>query len=413
MTCAQHVVPHPSKCGVFLRASPIGRSVVMANTPQGPLGRPPCFSRRPRNRGGAACEGQYSRRVETQPGESGGLRRRGTASAARHRDESASRSASTDIRLIPGFDVSVACARGFLVTDLALRKAQSRYLGAYAWELGVDPHDLCPLCGEIFGGWCLHADHVMPEHYNALYQDGDQWRPARDAGELPPGTEVYHAVQCAAYAHAPCNLQKGRSADIASWRLAGFEPLIVAESDLGKAVAVPGPVVVPAEPRTPQQRAAETLGVHHSKAGSGSTRGRRLGIEERNREATLAQETLSIYDRLAAVRRRHRDATEDDSAVPSNSPSSRAHAREKGGPAHATIEAQIVRRCAPVTAHTGGAGAAISRQGPPTVSSPSTVPPRRSTCFLVDPRLQLRRFPSPQDGSLRQSLGFAAPSSAS
>ena len=270
--------------------------------------------------------------METQQGESGRLRRRGPASAAHPRNELATRSERPEIRLIPGFDVSAARTRGFPVTDLALRKAQSRYLGAYAWELDVDPRDRCPLCGEIFGGWCLHADHVMPEHYNALYQDGDQWRPAREADEVPLGTDVYHAVQCAAYAHAPCNLRKGRSADIANWRLADFEPLIVAESDLGKAIAVPGPTIVPAEPRTPQQRAAEALGIRHSKAGSGSTRGRRLSIEERNREATLAQENLGIYDRLAAVRRGHRDTTGGDAAALMVAASSRAQTRGEGRP---------------------------------------------------------------------------------
>ena len=53
----------------------------------------------------------------------------------------------------------------------------------------------------------------------------------RDAEDVPDGAELYHAVQCAAYAHAPCNLRtKGRTADVSAWRLPGLSPLIVAES---------------------------------------------------------------------------------------------------------------------------------------------------------------------------------------
>ena len=198
-------------------------------------------------------------------------------------------------RHIAGFDVAGARKRGLPVDELAQLKAQSRYLGSYAWELGLDPHSLCPLCGEIFGGWCLHADHVMPEHFGALYRLGDSWQPVRDAEDVPEGSEVYYAVQCAAYTHAPCNLRKGRTVDVAAWRLPGLAPLIVAESDAGAAVAVPGPVMVAVEPRTPEQRAAETLGLQHAKTGSGSVRGRRLSIEERNREAQLAQQALAAH----------------------------------------------------------------------------------------------------------------------
>ena len=201
-----------------------------------------------------------------------------------------------DPRHVAGFDLAGARERGLPVDELAKLKAQSRYLGSYAWELGLDPHALCPLCGEMLGGWCLHADHVMPEHFAALHRLGDEWLPVREADDVPEGAEVYHAVQCAAYAHAPCNLRKGRTGDISAWRLTGLAPLIVAESDAGAAVAVPGPVIVPVEPRTSEQRAAEALGLRHAKTGSGSVRGRRLSIEERNREAQLAQQVLVAHE---------------------------------------------------------------------------------------------------------------------
>ena len=207
----------------------------------------------------------------------------------------AGQSVRSEPRLVAGFDVAGARGRGLPVDELAQLKAQSRYLGAYAWELGLDPLSLCPLCGEMFGGWCLHADHVMPEHFAALYLLDDEWLPVRDAEDVPDGSDVYHAVQCAAYAHAPCNLRKGSTADVAAWRLPGLPPLIVAESDTGAAVAVPGPVIVAAAPRTPEQRTAETLGLQHAKTGSGSVRGRRLSIEERNREAQLAQQALAAH----------------------------------------------------------------------------------------------------------------------
>ena len=139
-------------------------------------------------------------------------------------------------RHIAGFDVAGARKRGLPVDELAQLKAQNHY------------------SGEIFGGWCLHADHVMPEHFGALYRLGDSWQPVRDAEDVPEGSEVYYAVQCAAYTHAPCNLRKGRTVDVAAWRLPGLAPLIVAESDAGAAVAVPGPVMVAVEPRTPEQR---------------------------------------------------------------------------------------------------------------------------------------------------------------
>ena len=201
----------------------------------------------------------------------------------------------TEPRHVAGFDVAGALRRGLPVDDLAKLKAQSRYLGSYAWEVGLDPHDLCPLCGEMFGGWCLHADHVMPEHFGALYRLDGGWRAVRDAQGVPEGAEVFHAVQCAAYAHAPCNLRKGRTSDVSAWRLAGLAPLIVAESDAAEAVAVPGPVIVAAEPRTLEQRAAEALGLQHAKTASGGVRGRRLSIEERNREAQLAQQALAVH----------------------------------------------------------------------------------------------------------------------
>ena len=60
-------------------------------------------------------------------------------------------------------------------------------------------------------------------------------------------------------------------------------------------MAVPGPVIVASEPRTPEQRAAEALGLQHAKTASGSVRGRRLSIEERNREAQLAQQALDAH----------------------------------------------------------------------------------------------------------------------
>lgn len=188
--------------------------------------------------------------------------------------------------------------------ELARLKSQSRYLGSYAWELGLDPRDLCPLCGEMFGGWCLHADHVMPEHFGALYRIDGEWRAVRDAEDAPDGVGVFHAVQCAAYAHAPCNLRKGRTADVSAWRLAGLVPLIVAESDAGEAVAVPGPVIVAAQPRTPEQRAAEALGLQHAKTASGGVRGRRLSIEERNREADLAQQALAAHQQRRVSQQR-------------------------------------------------------------------------------------------------------------
>ena len=220
-------------------------------------------------------------------------RSRGPARPASARD--AGQPVSKEPRLVAGFDVAGARERGLPVDALAKLKAQSRYLGSYAWELGLDPYDLCPLCGEILGGWCLHADHVMPEHFGALLRVCGEWLPVRDVEDIPEGAEVYHAVQCAAYTHAPCNLRKGRTADVAAWRLAGLAPLIVAESDEGAAVAVPGPVIVASEPRTPEQRAAEGLGLQHAKTASGSVRGRRLSIEERNREAHIAQQALAAH----------------------------------------------------------------------------------------------------------------------
>ena len=227
---------------------------------------------------------------------SGALRRRRARNPTRPTTaKSAGQPARGEPRLVAGFDVAGARERGLPVDELARLKAQSRYLGSYAWELGQDPHDLCPLCGEMFGGWCLHADHVMPEHFGALYRVDGAWRAVRDAHDVSEGAEVFHAVQCAAYAHAPCNLKKGRTADVTAWRLAGLEPLIVAESDAGEAVAVPGPVIVAAEPRTPEQRAAEALGLQHAKTASGGVRGRRLSIEERDREAQLAQQALATH----------------------------------------------------------------------------------------------------------------------
>ena len=226
----------------------------------------------------------------------GALKRRRSSNPARPASaRDGGQSVRREPRLVAGFDVASARERGLPVDALAKFKAQSRYLGSYAWELGLDPHDLCPLCGEMFGGWCLHADHVMPEHFGALYRVGNEWLPVRDAEDVPDGTEVYHAVQCAAYTHAPCNLRKGRTADVAAWRLAGLPPLIVAECDEGAAVAVPGPVIVASEPRTPEQRAAEALGLQHAKTASGNVRGRRLSIEERNREAQLAQQALAAH----------------------------------------------------------------------------------------------------------------------
>ena len=228
--------------------------------------------------------------------DSGALKRRRSRNLVRSTTaKPAGESVRGEPRLVAGFDIAGASERGLPVDELAKLKARSRYLGSYAWELGLDPHDLCPLCGKMLGGWCLHADHVMPEHYEALYRVGDEWQPARDAGDVPEDAEVFHAVQCAAYAHAPCNLSKGRTADVSAWRLPGLAPLIVAESDAGAAVAVPGPVIVTPEPRTPEQRAAETLGLRHAKTASGSVRGRRLSIEERNREAQLAQQALAAY----------------------------------------------------------------------------------------------------------------------
>lgn len=135
----------------------------------------------------------------------------------------------------------------------------------------------------------------MPEHFGALCHIDGEWRAVRDTEDVPDGVGVFHAVQCAAYAHAPCNLRKGRTADVSAWRLAGLAPLIVAESDAGEAVAVPGPVIVAAEPRTPEQRAAEALGLQHAKTVSGGARGRRLSIEERHREAQLAQQALAAH----------------------------------------------------------------------------------------------------------------------
>ena len=232
----------------------------------------------------------------TERAGSGALKRRESRSPKRYvAARPAGQSVRSEPHLVAGFDVAGARERGLPVDELAQLKAQSRYLGAYAWELGLDPHSLCPLCGKMFGGWCLHADHVMPEHFEALYLRGDQWLPVRDAEDVPDGSELFHAVQCAAYAHAPCNLSKGRTANIAAWRLPGLPPLIVAESDSGAAVAVPGPVIVAASPRTPEQRAAESLGLQHTKTGSGSVRGRRLSIEERNREAQLAQQALAAH----------------------------------------------------------------------------------------------------------------------
>ena len=140
----------------------------------------------------------------------------------------------------------------------------------------------------------------MPEHFGALYRIDGAWRAGRDSEDVPDGAEVFHAVQCAAYAHAPCNLRKGRTADVSAWRLAGLAPLIVAESDAGDAVAVPGPVIVAAEPRTPEQRDAEALGLRHAKTASGGVRGRRLSIEERNREAQLAQQALAAHQQRRA-----------------------------------------------------------------------------------------------------------------
>lgn len=232
---------------------------------------------------------------------SGALKRRRTRNQTRSTTaKPAGRSASGELRHVAGFDVAGARERGLPVDEFARLKAQSRYLGSYAWELGLDPHDVCPLCGEMFGGWCLHADHVMPEHFGALYRIDGVWRAVRDAQDVPEGAEVFHAVQCAAYAHAPCNLQKGRTADVSAWRLARLEPLIVAESDAGEAVAVPGPAIVAAEPRTPEQRAAEALGLLHAKSASGGVRGRRLSIEERNREAQLAQQSLAAHQQRSA-----------------------------------------------------------------------------------------------------------------
>ena len=232
----------------------------------------------------------------TERAGSGALKRRGSRSPTLSATvKPAVHSVREEPHLVAGFDVAGARERGLPIDELAKLKAQSRYLGSYSWELGLDPHDLCPLCGEMFGGWCLHADHVMPEHFAALYRVGDQWLPVRDAEDVPEEAEVYYAVQCAAYTHAPCNLSKGRTADISAWRLPGLPPLIVAESDAGVAVAVPGPVIVPAEPRTPEQRVAEILGLQRAKTGSGSVRGRRLSIEERNREAQLAQQALTAH----------------------------------------------------------------------------------------------------------------------
>ena len=151
---------------------------------------------------------------------SGALRRRRSRNSARSTTaKPAGESVRREPRLVAGFDIAGARERGFPVDELAKLKAQSRYLGSYAWELNLDPHDLCPLCSEMLGGWCLHADHVMPEHFEALYRLGDKWQPARDAEDVPEDAEVYHAVQCAAYAHAPCNLSKGRTADVSAWRL--------------------------------------------------------------------------------------------------------------------------------------------------------------------------------------------------
>ena len=244
-----------------------------------------------------------------EQGRSSGLRRRRSRSPARSANAGAAAGrVRTELRHVAGFDLAGARERGLPVDDLAKLKAQSRYLGSYAWELGLDPNDLCPLCGEMFGGWCLHADHVMPEHFTALYRVGDEWLPVRDAEDVPEETEAYHAVQCAAYAHAPCNLRKGRTADIAAWRLAGLVPLIVAESDAGAAVAVPGPVIVAAEPRTSEQRDAEALGSQHAKTGSGSVRGRRLSIEERNSEAQLAQQALVAHQQRRLSQQRTRPA---------------------------------------------------------------------------------------------------------
>ena len=168
----------------------------------------------------------------------GGLKRRRSRDAERFATAgSTAGSVPRELRHVAGFNVAGARERGLPVDELAQLRAKSRYLGSYAWELGVGPHSLGPLCEEIFGGWCLHADHVMPEHFGALYRVGDEWLPVRDAEDVPDGAELYHAVQCAAYAHAPCNLSKGRTADVSAWRLAGRSPLIVAESDAGAAVA--------------------------------------------------------------------------------------------------------------------------------------------------------------------------------
>ena len=144
----------------------------------------------------------------------------------------------------------------------------------------------------------------------------------RDAEDVPDGSEVYYAVQCAAYAHAPCNLSKGRTANTAAWRLPGLPPLIVAESDAGAAVAVPGPVLVAATPRTPEQRAAESLGLQHAKTGSGSVRSRRLSIEERNREAQLAQQALAAHQQHRSNEQRpgglYRPRTQDSRSAMCN-----------------------------------------------------------------------------------------------
>ena len=83
----------------------------------------------------------------------GALKRRRSSNPARPASaRDGGQSVRREPRLVAGFDVAGARERGLPVDALAKFKAQSRYLGSYAWELGLDPHDLCPLCGKMFGG---------------------------------------------------------------------------------------------------------------------------------------------------------------------------------------------------------------------------------------------------------------------
>ena len=129
--------------------------------------------------------------------------------------------------------------------------------GENARERGIDPAELCSICGEPFAGFDLHDDHVMPigshqarDGLVLAYNTSNGEFTACLLSEVPPDADVFKPVPCGALAHTRCNLSKGATRDISQWRHLGLPTLVVAVNKTGQRVALPPLQVLDPSPET-------------------------------------------------------------------------------------------------------------------------------------------------------------------